>query len=518
MIRLLLIVCLLNPSLTWADQEDVTLSSLFEHLNAWDLEQAQSGLSLLKETGVDPVGLLVFKARLAFLHGRYKVAISHLGQAQQALPGDKQLKSLLELYERTEKTVKDFKTVVSPKGYFVIRFQPGVDQVLSSYAGEALDAAYEELGNLLQLRPAEPIRVEIYPRVEDLAEVSPLKASEIRASGTIALCKYNRLMIVSPRALVYGYPWLDTLTHEYVHMLITKRSRNKVPIWLHEGMAKFLENRWREQKNAPLLPMSRDLLARAIKKKKLIRFEAMSPSIAKLPSQDQAALAFAQVFTVMQMLVEKGGVESLNLLIDLMRDGMSDQEAVAKVSQKSFRRFYREWRSYLYKQGYKALPDHAPGRLLFRGSDNASDELKTIPESRARSLTYLGDRLTVTKRYKAAEKEYLKAMKSVGLASPTISAKLATVLLKQGKHKAVLRVVAKAIKLDPNHVLLHLYRAKSMIVMGEYEAAKNELIWVVRINPFDTEVHELLAKVLRKLGKRSEAESARRNARLVNGS
>ncbi|HIA00474.1 MAG TPA: tetratricopeptide repeat protein [Myxococcales bacterium] len=109
-------------------------------------------------------------------------------------------------------------------------------------------------------------------------------------------------------------------------------------------------------------------------------------------------------------------------------------------------------------------------------------------------------------------------MKNVGLASPIISAKLATVLLKQGKHKAVLRVVAKAIKLDPNHVLLHLYRAKSMIVMGDYEAAKKELIWVVRINPFDTEVHELLAKVLGKLGKRSEAESARRNARLVNGS
>ena len=57
-----------------------------------------------------------------------------------------------------------------------------------------------------------------------------LTEEEIKTSGTIALCKYNRLMITSPRDLVYGYGWADTVAHELIHLLINRRSRNTVPI------------------------------------------------------------------------------------------------------------------------------------------------------------------------------------------------------------------------------------------------------------------------------------------------
>src|SRR5256885_17065872 len=87
--------------------------------------------------------------------------------------------------------------------------------------------------------------VEVYESAQALARVSPLTVAEIKASGTIALCKYNRLMITTPRALIRGYPWIDTLSHEFVHYLVTKKGRGNVPIWLQEGLAKFLETRWR---------------------------------------------------------------------------------------------------------------------------------------------------------------------------------------------------------------------------------------------------------------------------------
>ena len=41
------------------------------------------------------------------------------------------------------------------------------------------------------------------------------------ASGTIAICKYNKLMFTSPKAMLRGYEWLDTLSHEYVHFVIS---------------------------------------------------------------------------------------------------------------------------------------------------------------------------------------------------------------------------------------------------------------------------------------------------------
>ncbi len=56
----------------------------------------------------------------------------------------------------------------------------------------------------------------------------------------MGICKFNKLMIISPRALSFGYRWLDSLSHEYLHYAIVALSNNQAPIWLHEGMARFL--------------------------------------------------------------------------------------------------------------------------------------------------------------------------------------------------------------------------------------------------------------------------------------
>src|SRR5207245_617002 len=83
------------------------------------------------------------------------------------------------------------------------------------------------------------------------------------------LCKYNRLMITSPRALLRGYAWLDTLSHEFVHYLVTRKGRNAVPIWLQEGLAKFLETRWRGAPGLAVDEMSTTLLTTAARDRKL---------------------------------------------------------------------------------------------------------------------------------------------------------------------------------------------------------------------------------------------------------
>ena len=53
------------------------------------------------------------------------------------------------------------------------------------------------------------------------------------------------LMVVSPRATIFGYPWMDTLAHEYTHLLVSRISHDTVPVWLQEGLARFEQSRWR---------------------------------------------------------------------------------------------------------------------------------------------------------------------------------------------------------------------------------------------------------------------------------
>ena len=60
-------------------------------------------------------------------------------------------------------------------------------------------------------------------------------------------------MMITPRVMVYGYGWLDTAVHEYVHYLLTIRTKNAAPVWMQEGLAKLMETRWRLQQAAAIV-------------------------------------------------------------------------------------------------------------------------------------------------------------------------------------------------------------------------------------------------------------------------
>src|SRR5438045_8521791 len=150
-------------------------------------------------------------------------------------------------------------------------------------------------------------------------------------------------MITSPRALLRGYAWLDTLSHEFTHYLVTQKGRNSVPIWLQEGLAKFLETRWRGAPGMAVDDLSLGLLQDAAKKNKLIPFSRMHPSIAMLPTQEQAALAFAEVEAAIRLLYQRGGQSALTELVSGMAAGMTDEQAVARAAGNSSGGFEAAW-------------------------------------------------------------------------------------------------------------------------------------------------------------------------------
>src|SRR5262249_3688795 len=119
------------------------------------------------------------------------------------------------------------------------------DAVIADLAGEVLEAARDTIGDDLGWKPAGKIRVELLAKPSDLAKLSTLTETEIETTGTIALSKYEKLMVVSPRATILGYPWMDTLAHEYTHLVIAHVSHDTVPVWMHEGLARFEQTRWR---------------------------------------------------------------------------------------------------------------------------------------------------------------------------------------------------------------------------------------------------------------------------------
>jgi tetratricopeptide (TPR) repeat protein len=479
-------------------------------LEAWDIEGARRGLdNLLHEDRSSAIAAFL-QGRVLFEQGDYEAAAKSFEEAVRrgAPPGE--VDSHLRLARATAEEVKNDE--VHESAHFVLRTRPGKDALLVPYALEGLEKAYAALTQDLGVSPPAKIRVEVYETAQALARVSPLTVAEIKASGTIALCKYNRLMITSPRALLRGYAWLDTLSHEFTHYLVTQKGRNTVPIWLQEGLAKFLETRWRGAPGLAVDEMSLVLLHKAAKENKLIPFAAMHPSIAKLPTQEAAALAFAEVEAAIRMLYLRGGQQALTELVAAMAAGARDEKAVSLAYGKSFAQFEKDWRESL-KELRKEPPSQAPGAarplerkaLVFKeDAKGAAKDGGEMPGERpldpeAKRSVRLGEIFYARRRWAAAAMEYGKARSRMPREIPQIARRYAFAQVQLGHLGEAEAALASAAQRDPQDEAVQALYAHVLQKRGQPQKAKAALDAGIAVDPFDPELHDVYLKVAKDL-------------------
>jgi tetratricopeptide (TPR) repeat protein len=499
-----LVFALLLSTVAWGKSPQ----QAYQLISEWRVDEAERAVADLKKTRADEPEVVFLDANIDFLRGRYGRAAEKLRQVTAKISGPfaDEVKSLRDVAQSTDEVTRGF---VEAKGkHFVIHHAPGKDEILVPYALEALDRAWEALGNDFGDKPEGLIRVEIYPEVSDLAKVSTLTLQQIETSGTIALCKFNRLMIVSPRALLTGYPWLDTLTHEYTHFIVSRVSHNSVPIWLHEGLAKFSEHRWHDGKPS-LTPMMEHLLATGLARKKLITFAEMHPSMALLPSQEETALAFAEVYTAVDYLHQTVGWRGVRQIVARLRDGKSVPEAIQLTTEKSWTEFQNDWKSWLGSQKLKARPGLVPTALKFKkGKDkpDENDETDMINEEKARKFARIAGMMRMHRRNWAAAQEYEKAQAHVGPGNLQVANKLARTYLELGDPEKAVKTAEPALELYPDQAGPAATLGEAWMKRGDVTRAVPYLELAISISPFDPSPHCALAKAYRE---KKDARAAR---------
>jgi len=466
-------------------------------------QSVEPALLPFEQTCVGNPAFLYALGRLRFLRGEYGQAQEILSQAA-LVATDPLLKRVIahdmKLASDTAGLTAGYRRVVAPELGFILLHAPGRDEVLVPYIKDIFPRIRDSIGSFLGYSAKRPVRIEIFEDPQGLAAASELTEEEIETSGTIALAKYGKLMLVSPKAMARGYGWMDTLAHEYVHYVIQQQTGTKVPIWIHEAFAKYLQTRWRSEKSLPMRPSSQHLLKQALKKGDLVTFDEMSPSMAKLPSMERTGLAFAEVYTVAQYLESKVGPEGMRALIQGMAGGQTDREALKSVLGKPFSGFYRDWKRFLRKQRWQSVPAGVLELRVFKSRHDPEAELREIGEKKAEDFTYLGDLLKARDRNKAAVVEYQKASKRTKGVNPTIQAKYSDALLRTGDAPKALKAVEAPLSHYPEHVLLQLNRGKALILLGRHDEAVEALNHALRINPFDVEIHSLLVEIFERKG------------------
>ncbi len=476
-------------------------------------EAARTVDRLMREYAGDP-DVRFERAMVRFYRGDYAGAVADLDAAgdRGTLRGPEDRRGLGALVRATREATAEFVTATSADGRYVVWHAPGPDAVLVPYAFAAMAAADRTLGEDLGVRLPGPIRLEIYPSAASLAQVSTLTVQEIATTGTIALCKWDRLMVTSPRALVRGYPWMDTIGHELVHLFLSRASRDRAPVWLQEGVAKFLERRWRgERPVAQLDPAAEGLLREAARQGRLLPFERLHPSIARLPSQEDAALAFAQVATFVERFHARHGAEGLRRAIRQVADGTDAREALAQVAGEPFEALERSWRESVSERPAPRSPPRVLA-LRLRQSEGQVDESTEVAEERARRHLRLGDLLWARQRHAAAAVEYGRAREAAP-DDPIVASRQARAALQGGQPAQAVEALARSRERYPDHAPTWAISGAAWLGLGDRARAREALREAIRINPFDPQPHCDLAEATDDEAERTLEQSSCRQLR-----
>ena len=423
--------------------------------------------------------------------GDYESAAAGVIELQKNPRKPTNLGAMADVILDTYETTKGYETFRYEN--FEVTYAPGEDEILVPYAIDTLKATAEALEAELGVKMVSPIRLEIYPDADSLARVSTLSVEAIRTTGTIALCKWGRLMIASPRALMHGYPWLDTIAHEYVHLLLTKATLDRAPVWLQEGIAKFLETRWREDE-ATLRedPSSRQLLLKAAEAGELLDFDQLHPSIAMLPTQQAAVLAFAQVSSFIEAYYSKYGKEGLQAALERVEGGQDARKALARAAGVPWKTLEARW-----KKSLSTAPDSDQIRLMPRylsGEATSQDEIAGVEIERARKLVRLGDLLWTRSRPAAASVEYGKAH-TVAPSDPVVASRYARSAIAGGRPQDAIPPLMKTLKQYPTHAPAVSSLATAQFRTSMLGAARGSAYRAIALNPFDPQPHCILAKL-----------------------
>lgn len=347
----------LSPSPAQAGIDPVADAS--EAITILDLDRARTLLN-----GLDPESpqVALELGRLALYSGDCDLAAKYLANPKvQAL---KEGPMHLDVARGCMRGMAGTVTVKDDLHQTIVRFQDDADSALASLIGETVAKQREVLKRDLGVDMPLPTRIDVVRDQTTLSAMTGLPLAAAQKTGTVAIAKFGRVVLISPRAPTLGYTWRDTVAHELTHLALSRGSIDHAPLWLQEGVAKREETRWR----APLPTdeaVSPDALAAAgITRKLALPLDKLGPSLALLPSAEQAMVCYAEVQSFVRFAMgdragEPGAStdkETLQKLLKAYARGLETDPALKEVTGKTLGEWDAVWRPWVEKKATK-LPD-----------------------------------------------------------------------------------------------------------------------------------------------------------------
>jgi tetratricopeptide (TPR) repeat protein len=400
-------------------------SALSDAITEIDLDRARR---LLETAGGDATALALERARLAVYQGQCDAAAAEL--SVPTLAESSAGASLAALAGSCARATAAGLVLEDRERGIWIRLQDDADRVLVPFIIETAAKARDTIGAELQIDFKRPLRIDLVRDLFSLSAVSGLPLEAAETTGTLAVARWGRVIMLSPRATELGFPWQDTLAHEITHLLVTRATTDHAPLWLQEGIAKREESRWRPARPFDD-PSWADQTARsALLAGRSVGLDRLGPSIAMLPSPEQASTAYAEVASFLTYFLSESGAPALRLLFSDIKGTAADDAdpALRSVSGYDLSAWGRRWQASM-----REMPARDPR------------------EERERIET-LKDPRTLARRVR-----------------------LGDLLVERGHPRAALSEFRGALELAPTHAGVRFRAARAALALGERAGAEEAL-------------------------------------------
>ena len=405
-----------------------------------------------------------------------------LEQAFDKDPFNTRTYNTLELLDSFE----DFETRES--GRFTLMLHRDEDAVYGQMALELLEEAHRTIAPRYGFVPDEPVLVEILPDNDDfMVRIAGVPGT----GGLLGVCFGEVVVANSPRARERGtFNWGQTLWHEYVHVIHLQQTRNRIPRWLAEGIAVYETRLARPEWDMDLEAEFADAAAQG----ELLAVSELNRGFTRPKSRGQVVLSYYQASIVVEYVVDAFGFDAVRRMLELYNENRTTEEVVRSVFGMSMDGFDRAFARYT---GERSAGIRRVLRFKPQGNENLSlAELEAMaaghPESYYAHLM-LGQALHRQARFEEAigPLERARALYGHYTHPGNPHQLLAEIYLELGNTDAAMEVLEAITAVDEDDIASCKTLARLYALQGRREDALRILDRAVMIDPFDGEIRKM---------------------------
>lgn len=197
----------------------------------------------------------------------------------------------------------------------VLRMDPREAAAYGDLALELLVRARETLARKYDVELPGRVVVEIFPEQKDFA----IRTFGLPGgAGFLAVCFGNVITANSPASQgARPANWQAVLWHEFCHVVTLRKTRNRMPRWLSEGISVYEERRENPAWGQTMTPRYLELVEGGA----AVPVSRLSGAFLDPPSPLHLEFAYYQSSLVVEILIERHGFETLLAILDDLAEG-----------------------------------------------------------------------------------------------------------------------------------------------------------------------------------------------------